>query len=213
MQVLVANRQRAAHLLDAVLPALPAQQEHVAELEQYGTEIRDFVLLMRSLKRQAKKEQRKAEQASKVAALKEHGSGHKIRPPRAAALHALQPDVSDLDDDDDDDDSDGGDTDAVQLPLRGDALVDPWAVEGDDPAAALCAICGDGTSSQDNPVVFCERCNVPVHKLCYGIDRVPDGEWLCWPCLQCAPLSPLFCTSFAPLHVLPHVCRLPPGCG
>ena len=47
---------------------------------------------------------------------------------------------------------------------------------------ALCAICGDGTSLDPNMIVFCERCDVAVHQRCYGVDTIPAGEWLCWPC-------------------------------
>ena len=76
-QVVVANRQRAAQLLEAVLPELPKQQAREVEVAGWSTEIREYVLWMRSLKRQAKKEKRQAEQASAVAAVQEHGSGHK----------------------------------------------------------------------------------------------------------------------------------------
>ena len=41
---------------------------------------------------------------------------------------------------------------------------------------ALCAICADGTSVEPNVIVFCERCDMAVHQLCYGIEQIPSGE-------------------------------------
>ncbi len=41
---------------------------------------------------------------------------------------------------------------------------------------ALCAICADGTSVEPNVIVFCERCDMAVHQLCYGIEEIPSGE-------------------------------------
>ena len=61
MQVTVANRQRAARLLDAVLPSLPEQQEREAARRQAGADISDFLAHMRALKRAAKAERREAE--------------------------------------------------------------------------------------------------------------------------------------------------------
>ena len=43
---------------------------------------------------------------------------------------------------------------------------------------ALCAICADGTSVEPNVIVFCERCDMAVHQLCYGIEQIPSGEQL-----------------------------------
>ena len=125
-----------------------------------------------------------------------HASGHaNVRARRSAAAHA----DSDADTFDEDDDEFEGT--AVQLPLKGDMLVDPWAIEADDPATALCAVCGDGDSPDGNQVIFCERCAVPVHQHCYGVETVPEGDWLCWPCLLCAPAAPVVC-QFACLHCL-----------
>lgn len=42
---------------------------------------------------------------------------------------------------------------------------------------AMCAVCGGGDSNKEagNEIVFCERCDVAVHQVCYGIDVVPAG--------------------------------------
>ena len=47
----------------------------------------------------------------------------------------------------------------------------------------VCCVCFDGDSSEDNPIVFCERCNISVHKCCYGIVAIPDDDWFCDFCI------------------------------
>ena len=47
---------------------------------------------------------------------------------------------------------------------------------------AVCAICNDGEVTPDNQIVFCEICSVAVHQMCYGIDRIPAGDYYCIPC-------------------------------
>lgn len=40
------------------------------------------------------------------------------------------------------------------------------------------------------PVLFCPVLSCPVpppsstYQGCYGIEAVPEGEWLCWPCVD-----------------------------
>ena len=41
---------------------------------------------------------------------------------------------------------------------------------------ALCAVCAEGHSVDANVIVFCERCDLAVHQLCYGIEHIPSGE-------------------------------------
>ena len=45
-----------------------------------------------------------------------------------------------------------------------------------------CAVCFDGDSYDDNPILFCDKCNVAVHQLCYGIQKIPQGDWICKSC-------------------------------
>merc|ERR1711871_1275043 len=48
----------------------------------------------------------------------------------------------------------------------------------------VCDVCREGYSVEGNAIVLCdgEGCNVAVHQLCYGVDQLPDGEWLCDVC-------------------------------
>ncbi len=41
----------------------------------------------------------------------------------------------------------------------------------------MCAACLDGTVYDDNNIMFCDNCDVPVHQSCYGVSEVPDGSW------------------------------------
>lgn len=45
---------------------------------------------------------------------------------------------------------------------------------------ASCNICDDEITKQ-NPIFICVRCDVKVHKLCYGADGSP-ANWKCSPC-------------------------------
>lgn len=38
------------------------------------------------------------------------------------------------------------------------------------------------TSEPGDPIVFCGRCDLAVHQSCFGIERVPDGDWFCRVC-------------------------------
>ena len=66
------------------------------------------------------------------------------------------------------------------MPVAGPAGGD----DGDDSDAGdiVCAVCFDGESTDTNPVVFCDGCNIAVHKACYGIAAVPEGDYFCDRC-------------------------------
>ena len=49
---------------------------------------------------------------------------------------------------------------------------------------AVCEICGDGEVTPDNQMVFCESCDVAVHQICYGIEKVPEGDYYCYACAR-----------------------------
>jgi hypothetical protein len=56
--------------------------------------------------------------------------------------------------------------------------------EDDSNAVSVCCVCFDGESNELNPIVFCERCNISVHKSCYGMGELPDGDWNCDTCAR-----------------------------
>jgi len=47
----------------------------------------------------------------------------------------------------------------------------------------ICGICFDGESTEKNPIVFCETCDLPLHQSCYGIKDIPEGDYFCDRCL------------------------------
>ncbi len=41
----------------------------------------------------------------------------------------------------------------------------------------VCEICLDGEVFDENEIIFCDKCDVPVHQLCYSLPVVPEGSW------------------------------------
>jgi hypothetical protein len=190
LQVAAANRKRCATLLHAVLDDLPAQAEKQHKLMKAEEEMEAYLVHVRALKRQAKLEKREAErkEAAEALAAAEAGGGAAGgwpsasvtgRARRTASKHANVTHATDEEDEDEESEDEVG---GVSLPLTGASLVDPYALEVPDAINALCAVCGDGESKENDAIVFCDRCNVAVHQNCYGIGELPQGDWLCWPC-------------------------------
>lgn len=46
----------------------------------------------------------------------------------------------------------------------------------------VCAVCEDEESYEDNLIVICAKCNLPVHCRCYNIGELTEHDWLCDPC-------------------------------
>lgn len=57
-----------------------------------------------------------------------------------------------------------------------------WRAQLEQDMDAVCDICLDGEVTVDNQILFCEACNVAVHQKCYGIPRIPEGDYFCKPC-------------------------------
>jgi hypothetical protein len=55
-------------------------------------------------------------------------------------------------------------------------------IHGDVTDDDFCAVCGDVYSYDNNDIIFCEGCNVAVHQACYGIHKIPAGDWHCDRC-------------------------------
>ena len=41
----------------------------------------------------------------------------------------------------------------------------------------VCEACLDGTVYEENDILFCDRCNVPVHQNCCNVEVIPEGPW------------------------------------
>ncbi|GFY70065.1 PHD finger protein rhinoceros [Trichonephila inaurata madagascariensis] len=48
---------------------------------------------------------------------------------------------------------------------------------------AICDVCRSPDSHESNKMVFCDKCNICVHQICYGITKIPEGNWLCRTCV------------------------------
>ncbi|XP_057696435.1 protein Jade-3 [Corythoichthys intestinalis] len=47
----------------------------------------------------------------------------------------------------------------------------------------VCDVCRSPDSEEGNDMVFCDKCNICVHQACYGIVKVPVGNWMCRTCV------------------------------
>jgi hypothetical protein len=47
---------------------------------------------------------------------------------------------------------------------------------------AVCSICNEGEVTPENQILFCEACNVAVHQHCYGVEKIPEGDYYCIAC-------------------------------
>jgi len=48
-----------------------------------------------------------------------------------------------------------------------------------------CSVCLGHIGFEDNPIVYCEKCNLGVHAHCYGYPlskAIPEGDWICQRC-------------------------------
>ncbi|KAK3339315.1 origin recognition complex subunit 4 C-terminus-domain-containing protein [Neurospora tetraspora] len=48
----------------------------------------------------------------------------------------------------------------------------------------VCVICSKPDTRKGNQIVFCDGCDKAVHQKCYGIPRLPKGDWFCRECVE-----------------------------
>ena len=53
-------------------------------------------------------------------------------------------------------------------------------IEFDDEIA--CNVCFALDGEDGNEMIFCDACDVCVHQACYGVQSIPEGDWLCRTC-------------------------------
>ncbi|KAK2148927.1 hypothetical protein LSH36_474g00032 [Paralvinella palmiformis] len=46
----------------------------------------------------------------------------------------------------------------------------------------VCDVCRSPDGEDSNEIVFCDGCDICVHQACYGIQKIPEGSWLCRTC-------------------------------
>lgn len=46
-----------------------------------------------------------------------------------------------------------------------------------------CSVCTEVESYEDDPIVYCDGCDLGVHQFCYGIVTLPSGNWFCDSCV------------------------------
>jgi hypothetical protein len=54
--------------------------------------------------------------------------------------------------------------------------------DGLDEQDTACNVCFNPESYEEDEILFCDRCNVAVHQSCYGVRKIPDGQWFCDRC-------------------------------
>ncbi|KAG1690078.1 hypothetical protein DVH05_028413 [Phytophthora capsici] len=67
-----------------------------------------------------------------------------------------------------------------------------------------CSICLETESYDDDPIVFCDGCNVAVHQFCYGIHVVPKDKWFCDVCAEAQTSASTVGTSQLRCQLCPH---------
>lgn len=169
--VAVANRVSLVAALDALLKDVPNQQEGAAMRAAEEAEVIAYYTRIREEKKKELKLRREAAHREALAAAGAHTGI--LNTPRPVLGHHILAE-GDM----------GGEDGYIEAPFLGpDDMYDVLAQRGEEDEA-FCAVCGDGHSHPPNVIIFCDRCDVAVHQMCYDVHEVPENEWLCWPCRE-----------------------------
>jgi len=55
-------------------------------------------------------------------------------------------------------------------------------VSRDNRDFSACGVCFSLECTESNPLIICEICAIAVHKVCYGLSKIPDNDWVCQYC-------------------------------
>ncbi len=169
--VAAANRVSLVAALDSLLKDVPSQQEGAAMRAAEEAEVIAYYTRIREEKKKELKLRREAAHREALAAAGAHNG--MLNTPRPVLGHHILAE-GDM----------GGDEGYIEAPFLGpDDMYDVLAQRGEEDEA-FCAVCGDGYSHPPNVIIFCDRCDVAVHQMCYDVHEVPESEWLCWPCQE-----------------------------
>jgi len=58
----------------------------------------------------------------------------------------------------------------------------PEDVDDSNSDDITCVICGGGDSEPPNEILLCDNCDLAAHQVCYGVQVIPEGDWLCRDC-------------------------------
>jgi hypothetical protein len=180
---MVINRQNMKRLFSKISAQLPEETKFFAQRDQDMKKVNKFIEETKEAKRLLKRE-RRAEQQKENLAAAEAAVAQSTR--YSAGRHNFAPSAAQV----------GGSIPASaaelveQIPniytkdANGqDVIYDKFSIQKTD-QDLLCSVCGQGHSEEPNQIVFCEMCDLAVHQKCYGISKIPEGEWLCWPCKE-----------------------------
>ena len=154
MQQVAVNRARSQGVMLRALDDLPAQKKKREEVREMEADVLAYLSRKAELKRQQRKEMRDMQKRQAMGLAGLLVTGEGEGP----ALPFIPPELQST-------------------------LLDPLTTRGPQ-EDTLCVVCGEGTSQPPNQILYCERCDMAVHQHCYGLGTVPQGEWLCWPCLK-----------------------------
>ena len=186
-QILV-NRKRMKDLLVKVVAQLPEEAKYFDERDEDMRKVNKFIEANKEAKRLLKRERRAEQQKENLAAAEaavaqstrnSANSAGRGAPKLLEEDHYFAKPPLNI---------------YTKDPATGqDVIYDKYTIQKTD-QDLLCTICGQGHSEEPNQIVFCEMCDLAVHQKCYGIEKIPEGEWLCWPCkeykLSGAPRKP-----------------------